>query len=186
MPLPTPPLHSPLTALAEAFAFLDASLQSELERTARTPACGPGCYACCLQPIPLSLAEVMGIKAFLKEHDPIPHSPTGGRKGDPDGGGGRGSLDRCPFLHEGGCLIYPVRPFACRRYLVFGRPCAKGEEPLQSRPQDVHRPSQAALLHALNMTLPLYDAAGLPHGRREDRDFFTRHTALIQQIQWDG
>ena len=35
----------------------------------------------------------------------------------------------CPFLHEGRCAVYPVRPMACRRYIVYGAPCARGRIP---------------------------------------------------------
>lgn len=164
-----------------AYTFLDATLCDELKRSARNPACRSGCGECCSQPIPLTAAEALGIRHYLAK------LPAGDRPFlTPKESGTIKVTWTCLFLRDGLCTVYPVRPFACRRYLVFTKPCARGEDPIRTRPQDVHRPSERALLQALNMTLPVYRALGVPCGKREDRDFFNQRTGLMQSMDWPG
>jgi Fe-S-cluster containining protein len=44
----------------------------------------------------------------------------------------------CPFLLDGKCSVYPLRPLACRIFYVFQIPCGIGEDPIISRPIDVY------------------------------------------------
>lgn len=48
----------------------------------------------------------------------------------------KGRLE-CPFLVDRACSIYPVRPVACRQFLVKSKPCAIGEDVVVTRPKDV-------------------------------------------------
>lgn len=163
--------HPWIEPLWNAYAFLDASLGRELRRDGRSLACGPGCHACCTPFVPLSFAEAMGIRLYLQA-TPQP----AGQNQEPD------PVGACPFLARGACRVYPARPFACRRFLVFSTRCAPGEDPTATRPRDVHAPSQEALLRALRMTLPVYKALGRTVPEDADRDFFTRNSLLIRDM----
>ena len=88
----------------------------------------------------------------------------------------------CIFLRGGRCSIYPVRPFACRRYLVFNRVCFIGEDPTVTRPQDMLNPPQKILFDALCLTRPVYESLGLPIPEPVTRKFFTGHTFLLQDL----
>ena len=166
--------HVPvLWHVLNAAVFLDKTLRDELARAPRVPVCAPGCDACCWQAIPLSLAEALAIIAFLRLAGlPAPALPP---RHDPN---------RCPFIQNGHCTVYPVRPFACRRFMVFDHPCARHEDPTASRPQDVFRPSPKNLFEALCLTLPAYSALGRAVPETVTREFFTAHTSLIQTFPW--
>jgi len=73
------------------------------------------------------------------------------------GPGGGGS---CRFMLGDSCAVYPVRPVACRRYLVLGQACAPGEDPTVTRPEQVLRPSRETMNAAYAATLPYYTALG--------------------------
>ena len=162
------------SALKSAYDFLDTCLAAEVVKDGRSLACKSGCDACCTQPIPMSSAEVMGVRIFLGLQTEV-------RSVAYDG-----TPRPCPFLVNGACSIYPVRPFACRRYLVYGAPCARHEDPTETRPGDVHQPSRHALLHALRMTAPYYYHFGLLEAPAlPNMDFFVGHTTLLQRIDWD-
>lgn len=169
--------HTWLTVLLDAYQFLDASLTRELAALDKKPVCAPGCAACCSQPVPLSLAESMGIRLFLNEvFCPSPFLP-----GEEDENAFRW---QCPFIRSGNCAIYAVRPFACRRYLVFSRQCAPKEDPVTARPGDVHDASAWALLRAQQMTLPIYRALGHAAEDSAGSDFFKKFSTFIQHIPW--
>ncbi len=65
--------------------------------------CLPGCTECCRSigaPSRTELEEKR-IRAYIKKQGIRP-----GRRRD----------NSCPYVSEGGCAIYPVRPFICRLY----------------------------------------------------------------------
>lgn len=161
-----------LGPVLEAAVFLDKRLGGELAAALacgeRSLACRAGCFACCSQPIPVSLAELLAIRAFLRLSGgkPVP----GGRF--------------CPFLRTGLCAIYPVRPFACRRYLIFNRVCAEDEDPTATRPEDVLRPDPADLFRTLCLTLPVYEFLGQKLPNPVTRDFFTGQTHILSRLPW--
>ena len=93
----------------------------------------------------------------------------------------------CPFLHEGRCAVYPVRPMACRRYIVYGVPCAQGEDPTCTRPHQVLQPGQDFLQAALRHTLPWYRGRyPLPDqpSADETQAFFRSVTTVLQAVPW--
>lgn len=93
-------------------------------------------------------------------------------------------INRCPFLRDGCCTIYPARPFACRRFLVFRTRCAYGEDPTATRPDDVFKPSPKKLFETLCLTLPVYQRLGIRAPDRVTRQFFNDHTHVIQAFPW--
>lgn len=77
--------------------------------------------------------------------------------------------------------MYPVRPIACRRFLVFNKVCCLGETPTNTRPADVLQPSRVVLLDCLRLTLPYYEILGMAPEGPAGLEFFAGHTSLVQQ-----
>lgn len=146
--------------LLEGCALVDASVAAAMEaaaRNGRSLACGPGCDVCCRQPIPVTPLEFLLMRVWLRfRADEDSRARLEARhltrlRDEPS------PLRRpCPFLLEGGCTVYPVRPLACRRYLVLDRRCAPGEDCSASRPEDLLVPARHALHAALALTFPWY------------------------------
>lgn len=89
------------------------SLMSELGKVAEPyVACGNGCSSCCQMNVTISQLEAnfiekeTGIKPARVTRSV--HHPQDEFMGVP-----------CPFLEDGSCSIYDVRPFACRKHLSF-------------------------------------------------------------------
>lgn len=167
--------HPWLLPLLDGYAELDGFLTEDIARSGRAPACLEGCACCCSQPIPVTPPEVMAIALHLNRSGYPAKSPL-----PPPAD--------CVFLQNGGCSIYPVRPIACRRYIVFGKQCGPGEVPTETRPQDVLNPSRHALLYILRKTIPFYVQQGIlpkntPPGLIGMR-FFAEHTGLLHEVNW--
>ena len=160
-----------LVPLLTAYRYVHASLALDVAETGRTPACGPGCGHCCRQPIPVTPVEILGLRLYLRLHP----DPARKRSGNP--------FD-CPFLVGDDCSVYPVRPIACRRFIVFGTPCRAKEAPTDTRPKDVLWPSRDALLQALRLTLPYYESRGIAPAGTAGMDFFAAHTTFAQNEDW--
>ena len=148
--------------LLESCALVDASVAAAVEaaaRNGRRVACGPGCAVCCRQPIPVTPLEFLCMRAWLHLRGAaesrawleaqlltrIREEPSPLRR-------------PCPFLLDGACAVYAVRPLACRRYLVLDRRCAPGEDCATDRPEDMLVPARRALRAALALTFPWYAA----------------------------
>lgn len=168
--------HPWLLPLLDGYAELDGFLTEDIARTGRTPACLKGCACCCSQPIPVTPPEIIAIALHLN------------RSGYPEKKQLPPPAD-CIFLKNGSCSIYPVRPIACRRYIVFGNQCSPGEVPTETRPGDVLKPSRHALLYILQKTIPYYVQQGLlPKDAAlpnpVDMRFFAMHTGLLHKVNW--
>lgn len=75
-------------------------------------ACGKGCSACCHMNVKVSQLEVALIE---KEIGVRPVHLHGSKEHDL----GKFIGVPCPFLNDGACSIYEVRPFACRKHMNF-------------------------------------------------------------------
>ncbi|MBM4135203.1 MAG: hypothetical protein FJ241_00005 [Nitrospira sp.] len=64
--------------------------------------------------------------------------------------------DPCPFLIEDACSVHPMRPIACRQFIVFGNPCVDGEGPYYTRREDVLSPIKGYVGKAFFIMLPFY------------------------------
>lgn len=105
---------------------------AERERGAKV-ACGRGCFVCCLNAeVPVMQHEVRAILWFLTSEisDDVRERIKPRMLGHEDS-------PECPFLLEGACSIYPVRPLGCRDFVVFRKPCGPGEDIAISRPHDI-------------------------------------------------
>ena len=114
-------------------------LTDEEARRSQKLGCGPGCAGCCLRPeVPLTQLELLGMWwYFIEKLDPQVREKLRERLLHH-----RQSIE-CPFLMEGCCAVYPLRPLACRFLHVFGSPCKHEEIPVQDRPGDVWVPREA-------------------------------------------
>ncbi|MBI5675991.1 MAG: YkgJ family cysteine cluster protein [Nitrospirae bacterium] len=142
--------------LLNAYHILDngvaCGIESELKR-GRKLACERGCTNCCivLKDIPFYPLEIIGISWYAAEKMSGPEREIlktrlkYHKKNDP-----------CPFLIESACSIYLMRPMACRQFNVFGKPCAKGEDPYYTRIEDVLPPVKKFVDQAFFIMLPFY------------------------------
>ena len=181
--------------LLDAFAVVDCGVAQAIARRGQQPACGAGCYHCCTQPIPLTPLEILGLRLFVRPElatGPGAVLPAAVRQALTQGfsaftGDASNLGATCPFLHEGRCAVYPVRPMACRRYIVYEAPCAKGEDPTRTRPHQVLHPGQDFLQAALRRTLPWYrERFPLPAQptAAEAQAFFHTVTTILQAVPW--
>lgn len=82
--------------------------------------CKEGCHACCEPGISVLQIEASNIDRFIKENPPIQERLQSIAEMNPHKG------TRCVMLDkDGGCVIYPVRPFICRSH---GAPIAIAHE----------------------------------------------------------
>lgn len=181
--------HPDLGLLLDAYAVVDLGVKVAIGRDGRVPACHTGCAQCCRQPIPVTPLEVLALHCYARHR--LPQDSLAGLVQRLSGyeGQKRDIASPCPFLHEGACLVYPVRPVACRQYMVFGAPCAQGEDASRSRPLEVLAPSYDHMLAALMRTLPWYaghEPAPPEHPTEESaREFFQSITSVVQAVAWN-
>ena len=170
-----------LAALLKAYAVLDVGIAQAVAATGRQPACQAGCYACCCQSIPASSLEVQGLRWFVLTQLPV-------RTGRLVGQALRNREDpNCPFLVDGSCASYALRPMACREFVVFARPCTLGESPVVTRPQDVLALAAAAQRQAFALLLPHYGVTGA--AAREQAltgRLVLSDTRVLRDLDWSG
>ena len=85
-------------------------------------ACQSGCTYCCMVPVAASAPEVLAIASFVHTHFDADRRAALGRRVEASIAATEGmdmdQRDRvrlaCPFLDEGKCTVYEVRPIACR------------------------------------------------------------------------
>ncbi len=146
-----------LSLLLEAYAVIDRGISIAISREkrkhARRPACAEQCAVCCRTntDIPVYPLELAGITwyAIEKAAPPVRTALLQQLSSHP-------AKPPCPFLSGGVCTIYPVRPIACRQYIVFGRPCTDGEDPYHARRGDVLTPIPEFMDQAVSIMLPFY------------------------------
>ena len=130
-----------LPVLLDSYAICDEEMANDIvqeqKRRGLRVACHKGCHACCLKPdVPVSELEVRGISFYVSEIMDFEDQ----QKLVPRLRNQKNTLE-CPFLINRICSIYPVRPLACRGFVVYRTPCAIGEDLVKTRPADVHPPS---------------------------------------------
>lgn len=101
------------------------------------------------------------------------------------------SLRPCPFLLAESCAVYPVRPIACRRFLISGAKCSPGEDPTRSRPGALIVPASASRDEALELLYAWHGARwrelGLPKPPplTGKLDWLAGITTVAQAIDWE-
>jgi Fe-S-cluster containining protein len=129
-----------------------ASTTSIINSEGFTVSCRQGCAACCRQMVPLSVFEAESLAQAIRALPPHEQEALGRRfhaallalhdagiltrmdlgqwgEANPlDGQHSDMNMDYlalkipCPFLVDESCSIHPIRPFACREYLVTSPP----------------------------------------------------------------
>jgi Fe-S-cluster containining protein len=108
--------------------------------TKETVTCGKGCNSCCRHVVPVSIPEAMLLMEHVESMEEnrrkavvsrLSAALNACRRGDlldalltaPSDDAAMGAAQEyfnrsiaCPFLEEGACSIYSVRPFACREF----------------------------------------------------------------------
>lgn len=169
-----------LPLLLDAYAALDAGVAGALAAAVRPAACGPGCARCCRQPIPISSLEVLGLIWFVLHQcsDRVRHLlriRLHGLTAD----------QPCPFLLDKLCAVYPLRPLACREYVVLGRPCRVDERPELTRPEDLLPLTVAMQDRAFGHMLPYYGIVDPARREAALRDrLILRDTTVLQGRDW--
>ncbi len=183
-------LYPGLPLLLDAYALVDMGVNEALLADGRQAVCRAGCAQCCAQPIPVSPLEVLGLHWQVRHRVKAEMRHWLGRRLASCRGGREDVLMPCPFLWNGACQVYALRPIACRQYMVFSHPCAPGEDAVRDRPQDVLEPRHDRMMEALALTLPWYagrEPLPPPRGaKKEVRQFFNSITTVIQAIPWEN
>lgn len=150
-----------LRLLLDALAVIDAGVDKALQRdqqAGRRLACYKGCHHCCVSHlIPVTPLEVAGMAWFAKTQlsgDDARALQLSLEQWMPSGEAG--SIAKCPFNVQGVCIVYPLRPIACRQFHVYSKPCAAGEDVFTTRPGDVMRPIREYKLAADRLMLAHY------------------------------
>jgi len=146
-----------LSLLLDAYAVIDKGTAIAISREKRKQkkrlACSEKCDTCCRAntDIPVYPLELAGIAWYATEKMTQPlrdclQQQLSSQAANPP----------CPFLIDNICVVYPVRPIACRQYIVFGRPCADNEDPYYTRREDLLTPLQDFTNKAIFIMLPFY------------------------------
>jgi len=175
-----------LGRLLDAYDVIDAGVETVLSKVAGLgliPACAKGCAACCAQPIPATPLEILGlcwyaaVKSADQERQVIKRQLMAA---------GKKSGIVCPFLINDVCSVHPLRPAACRNFIVFGRACAPGEDVCAVRPLDVMRPSSRAMREAFRIMLPHYGITGAAMEKALDEKLMYKMATTLQEFDWSG
>lgn len=105
-------------------AFYEAFDEGLAESTkSQLLSCAKGCHFCCGQNVNIWTDEAAVIADYCKEHDiPIPKKYLQEQLKHEWRSVAKTEVRWCTFLKDGECSIYPVRPIACRKYLVASPP----------------------------------------------------------------
>jgi hypothetical protein len=144
-------------------------------------ACARGCDTCCRnQKILLTNLELSGITWYVMEK--LDHelrqqvrSQLANSKGAPG----------CPFLVEGVCSVYPVRPLTCRQFFVQRTPCTLAEDVNISRPQDIVRPTPESVINISFRLLDFWQITKKKDKIAAVRDgFIYQNMFPLQGVDW--
>lgn len=146
-----------LALLLDAYAVVDKGVGIAVNRGKRKlrkrPACTEGCDTCCRAntDIPTYPLELAGMTWYA-----IEKVQESDRTALREQLSSQGETPPCPFLLGNSCAVYPVRPIACRQFIVFGKSCSSGEDPFYTRREDVLTPIRDYTDEAIFIMLPFY------------------------------
>ncbi|MGW8273288.1 MAG: YkgJ family cysteine cluster protein, partial [Thermodesulfovibrionales bacterium] len=132
-----------LSLILDAYFIVDRGIAEDIRAVramGRQVACAKGCFACCAvqKTIPVYPLELVGITWYAVEkvtgslREQLKISLRNHEEGC-----------ACPFLSDSLCAIHPMRPLACRQFIVMGRACGGEEDPYHTRKGDVMPPGSA-------------------------------------------
>jgi Fe-S-cluster containining protein len=174
--------HPWLAGLLNAYHISDAAvradLQGETARRGAPPACRAGCHVCCVgQVVPVSDFEVLGLWWYCAEL-----MPEDARSRVRVNLLVQEIIPACPFLLDGVCSVYPLRPFVCRQHFVYGEPCKPGENLRRHRPRDVFAAGQNAARDLAWEILPLYGTGPEDIDRRFENGYVGRKVRDLHSL----
>lgn len=114
--------------LSQAFSSFDGNVEIEAEAYPAV-ACHKGCATCCTLRVTATAPEILLIARFLRWAK-FPGQELNLTKRLAKANQATCGLDeeqrvklrqRCPFIERGVCMIYPVRPLACRGHACYDR-----------------------------------------------------------------
>ena len=174
-----------LTNLLDTYHIFETGLHIELEaeeaRRATRIACGHGCVSCCLRPtVPATELELMGIWWFVQYNlDSETRQRVSSRLEE-----GK-ELQECVFLLEKSCVIYTMRPLACRILNVFGTRCNEYEIIAETRSKDIWTPGREVVLKA---AMPMLEYFGFKYTRDKaqafDEGFVPGNSRVLKDVDW--
>jgi len=147
-------------------------------------ACHKGCDACCkkssnvmvIQPEAFNIVDYIAGKA----------TTAVGKQMLKQMKAATSETEECPFLVEGECGVYEVRPLACRTYYIHGEPCTEEEVHQGTRMEDMHiwNVVELAPIHR-----PLLDILyGLKYPGAQDAAFMSgaiaKNAYVLNNIKW--
>jgi Fe-S-cluster containining protein len=171
-----------LDALASVSAGVVIALNREKRRTNRPLACRASCDSCCRMhtDIPLYPLELAGLYWYC-----IEKMSGDDRKILKDQLLAHAGGPPCPFLIRRNCSVYPLRPMACRQFMVFGKVCAEGEDPFFTRRQDVLTPLKDFIEKALLAMMPYHGITSAADQARALREgTMNRLVRNLQEYDW--
>ncbi|MCK9532174.1 MAG: YkgJ family cysteine cluster protein [Gammaproteobacteria bacterium] len=115
---------NPQESLLRFYRRLDAASEGAIQAAGRKPACRHGCAYCCYYKVEARALEVLVIHEFVRRHfsqEQLQHAIDQATHNVEEAKNlshveHLATNQRCPFLVEGGCSIYPVRPAKCRNF----------------------------------------------------------------------
>lgn len=118
----------PDALLTHAFAQFDAELESQCHGMPEVD-CAKGCATCCTMRVTATAPEVLFIARHLRRHADADIClrlvrrllEADGLTRDLDEAERVQLRHRCPFIEKGACVIYAVRPLACRGHASYSR-----------------------------------------------------------------
>lgn len=144
--VPNEPTHfEPLLPIFQGFlAAMSSRAVAKVEAEGKTISCQAGCGACCRQAVPIAPSEARALANHVADmpeprrsevrarfaaardaldaagvdHTPASFSETNMEERIALGMAYFNAGIACPFLEDESCSIHPVRPLACREYLV--------------------------------------------------------------------
>lgn len=174
-----------LPMLLDAYFIADKGLYQGIRRRLNQGhklACAKGCSSCCKTntTIPVYPLELVGLywyaieKIHAEQREKLKTQLRNFTKGNP-----------CPFLIEGICSAYLMRPLACRHFNVFNKPCDEGEDAYYTRRHDVLTPIEKYKNKALSTMLPFHGIKERAKRREAIKTGFIHGFAeTLQELEW--
>lgn len=160
-----------LSLLLNAFHIVDEGIKSELKKQeikrSQKVTCTKGCSNCCLKnTIDINELEIAGVSWYVSEKLQNPARQIVKKQ----------LLNHrnsalCPFLVDNECSIYPVRPFTCRIFFIFGTVCSPDEDAFLERFHDIWSPSELVTRESSYAIMPYFGIKIKDRKQAFEKDF---------------
>lgn len=116
--------------LTQAFSSYEGNAEMQVEDLPE-PDCHKGCATCCTVRVVATAPEVLLVARYIRSvEDKLQQAGFDMRQRLSDADDVTRDQDehervtlrhRCPYIHRGSCVIYPVRPLACRSHVSYSK-----------------------------------------------------------------